>query len=316
MEAALVPVVEARVLPPSEPGSPHELAAAFLAGRKATTVRAYRAALENFAAFVGAPSVGEAARVLLAAGHGGANGLALAYRNSLLEDQLSPATVNLRLAALRSLVALARTLGLVPWTLEAPSVRSRSYRDTRGPGSGGFRAVLVAVEARGDRKAVRDRALLRLLYDLALRRAEAVALDLEDLDLQGKTLRVLGKGRTEKETLSLPAPTVAALSEWLAVRGTEPGPLFVNFDRARKGERLTGRSVARLVALYGAEAGLKVRPHGLRHAAITEALDRTGGDIRRVQRFSRHLDLRVLTRYDDNRTDLAGEVAALVAASV
>jgi integrase/recombinase XerC len=54
----------------------------------------------------------------------------------------------------------------------------------------------------------------------------------------------------------------------------------------------------------------------LRHASITEALDATGGNIRAVQRFSRHKDVRVIERYDDNRQDLAGDVARKVAASV
>ena len=56
-----------------------------------------------------------------------------------------------------------------------------------------------------------------------------------------------------------------------------------------------------------------VRPHGLRHAAITEALDLTKGNVRAVQRFSRHRDLRTLTIYDDNRQDLAGEIARQLA---
>jgi integrase/recombinase XerC len=103
---------------------------------------------------------------------------------------------------------------------------------------------------------------------------------------------------------------------WLTVRGSEPGPLFVNFDRAGKGEGFSGRSIARLVLALGAAVGLAVRPHGLRHAAITEALDLTSGDVRKVQRFSRHRDLRVLNLYDDNRADLGGEVARLVAATV
>ena len=72
--------------------------------------------------------------------------------------------------------------------------------------------------------------------------------------------------------------------------------------------------MARLVAAVGREVGLEVRPHGLRHAAITAALDATGGDLRKVARFSRHLDIRVLNHYYDNREDLGGEVARLVAA--
>jgi integrase/recombinase XerC len=54
------------------------------------------------------------------------------------------------------------------------------------------------------------------------------------------------------------------------------------------------------------------RPHGLRHEAITSALDATNGNVRAVQRFSGHSDLNTLTRYDDNRQDLGGQVAELL----
>src|SRR5439155_20366744 len=157
---------------------------------------------------------------------------------------------------------------------------------------------------------------LRLLFDLGLRRSEVVRLDRADWDRAAGTLAVLGKGRTAKVALTLPPPTQAALERWLAVRGQEPGPLFRSLDRARKGSgRLTGAGLYALVRRLGQQAGLKVWPHGLRHAAITEALDRTGGDVRAVQRFSRHRDLKTLQRYDDNRADLAGDVARRVAAA-
>ena len=98
--------------------------------------------------------------------------------------------------------------------------------------------------------------------------------------------------------------------------GIDRGPLFINFDRAGKGNgRLTSTSLYRIVRDLGKKIDLKVRPHGLRHAAITEALDLTNGNVRAVQRFSRHRDLRILNVYDDNRTDLAGEVARKVAAT-
>ena len=143
---------------------------------------------------------------------------------------------------------------------------------------------------------------------------ELVRLDLENADLAAGRLLVLGKGRSEREPITLPSPTAAALAEWIAARGAAPGPLFGNFDRAGKGSgRLTGAAVYAVVRKLGAGAGLTMRPHGLRHLAITTALDGTQGDVRRVQRFSRHRDLRVLTVYDDNRRGLAGEVAALVA---
>jgi integrase/recombinase XerC len=125
---------------------------------------------------------------------------------------------------------------------------------------------------------------------------------------------VLGKARSQKEPVTLPAPTKAALEAWLQACGTEDGPLSVNFDRAGKGRRLTGSAVYFTIRQLGTKAGLTVRPHGLRHLAITSALDLTNGDVRAVQKFSRHKDVRVLNTYDDNRQDLAGDVARLVAA--
>lgn len=285
----------------------------FLSGKSGRTLRAYGLDLQDFATFLGVDSTDKAAEALLSRGHGAANELALSWRSNLLERGLTPATVNRRLAALRSLVKLARTLGMVPWSLELAGVKSAKYRETKGPGRVGFRAVLDLAEADSTAKGLRDRVVLRLLWDLALRREEVVSLDVSNVDLSAGTLSILGKGRRERETRTLPASTVAALRAWLAVRGTTPGPLVVNMDRRTKGERLTGAGLYHLVQTLGRRAGLTVRPHGLRHAAITEALDQTGGDVRRVQRFSRHSDIRTLTTYDDNRADLAGDVAALVA---
>lgn len=285
----------------------------FLAGKSGRTLRAYSEDLRDFAAFLGVEEVKEAANLLLSKTHGSANEIALSWRASLLDRGLSPSTVNRRLSALRSLVRLARTLGLVPWALELGSLRSSKYRETRGPGLEGFRALLSLVDKDQTPKGRRDRVVLRLLWDLALRREEVVSLNVENVDLSAGTVSVLGKGRRERETLTLPSSTIAALRSWLEVRGTLPGPLVVNMDHKTKGERLTGAGLYFLVRELGSRVGLSVRPHGLRHASITEALELTGGNVRAVQRFSRHKDLRTLTVYDDNRQDLAGEVASLVA---
>lgn len=296
-----------------------ELVAAFLAGRNARTLAAYSADLEDFAAFVGAADVNAAADALLAAGHGGANATALRYRAHLQGRGLAPATINRRLAALRSLVKLARTLGVVPWALDVEGMRSEHYRDTRGPGRDGVRALLAALEGRADPKAVRDRAALRLLYDVALRRGEVVALDVADVDLAAGTLAVVGKGRTEPKPVTLSPTARDALAAWLAVRGDAPGPLFVNLDPVRTGAkartaggRLSGTSLYRAVRQLGARAGLRVWPHGLRHAAITRVLEACNGNVAHAREFSRHRDVRTLMVYDDNRSDRAGALAAII----
>ena len=285
----------------------------FLKGRSEKTQRAYGQDMEDFRRFVEAETLDEAAGLLMGKGHGEANALALDYKDNLIQRGLATNTVNRRLAALRSLVKLARTLGMVPWTLDISNVKGKAYRDTRGPGRSGYRRLLDKLDERLGAKARRDRAAVRLLYDMALRRGEVVGLDVEDVDLEAGTVEILGKGRTQKERLTIPEPTRETLAHWLEARGTEDGPLFVNFDRAGKGKRLTGTSLYRIIRDLGQDVGLTVRPHGLRHAAITEALDLTNGNVRAVQRFSRHVDVKTLNHYDDNRQDLAGEVAALVA---
>ena len=295
----------------SNPNKVTGLIQAFLTGRNPLTIRAYRQDLEDFASFMSADGVDDAARGLLTLAPGDANALALGFRIALVERGLAAATINRRLAALRAFVKLARTLGIVTWSLEIQNLKTEPGRDLRGPGRAALKRVLVELSQRTDAKAKRDLAILRLLHDLGLRRGEAVSLDLEHVDLAAGTVAVLGKGRAGRASLSLPPETKAALAGWLAARGAVPGPLFTNFDRAGKGSRLTGTSLYRLTKSLGLG-----RPHGVRHSAITEALDLMGGDVRKVARFSRHRDMRVVAAYDDNRQDLAGEVARIVASNL
>lgn len=297
----------------------------FLAGRRPNTRAAYASDLRCFAAWslqLGRPArlvtdleTAEALRRLLRAGAGPANGLILDHLNQLRQEGRSAATLNRRLAALRALVRLARLLGAVSWSLEVPGEALEAYRDTSGPGLGAVRRLLGAIEGVGA-KAARDRAIIRLLWDLGLRRGEVVSLDLEHLDSERGRLAVLGKRRSGREWETLPPESLAALSMWLGWRGSEPGPLFLNLDRAGKGSRLTTTSVYRMIRARGKAAGVEVRPHGIRHSAITTVLDLSGGNVRAAQRFSRHRDLATLLRYDDSREDLAGQMARLAAAAL
>jgi integrase/recombinase XerC len=295
-----------------------DLLAAFLAGRRPSTLRAYGKDLDDFARFLGDVDARAAADLLVTGGPGNANALALSYRAHLVGRKLAPATIARRLAALRSIVKLARTLGRVAWSLEVTAPKVESYRDCRGPGADGWRAMLAAATAAATRPiGRRNLAMLRLLHDNGLRRAEVVGLDLADVDLEGRTVQIIGKGRSEKTPITINHPTAAALARWIADRGQGPGPLFVRLDpgaaRRRPG-RLTPGRLAVAIKGIGRRAGVVrgTNPHAMRHQAITEALDRTGGDVRRVRIFSRHASLDTLLKYDDARRDDAGAIARLL----
>jgi integrase/recombinase XerC len=307
---AELPAIAARSGPLAVPAL--DLYSAVLAGRKASTVRAYTADYADFGRFVDR-SPADALDGLISLEASLAFAVVHSYRTHLLERKLSPATICRRLAALRSAVKLAAHLGRVRWSLEVESPRVESYRDTSGPGDEGYRRLRTAAEQRDGAQGRRDTAIVRLLHDLALRRNEVCGLDLADVELDRCRIWIVGKGHTERSSCTVPPRAMAALVAWIQVRGDWPGPLFTRLDRAST-SRLSGESIRLIIAGLSDEANLarRARPHGLRHQAITCALDKSGGNVRAVQRLSRHKNLNTLTKYDDNLRDLGGHLSELI----
>lgn len=143
--------------------------------------------------------------------------------------------------------------------------------------------------------ALRDRALLEVLYGGGLRVSEAVGLDLGDLDLAEGTARVRGKGGKER-LAPLGSEAARALAAYLPERAARleaagrvgEGALFLN----KNGGRLDVRSVRRLLRRRADAAGIRARvtPHTLRHSFATHLLNR-GADLRAVQELLGHEDL-------------------------
>jgi len=297
-----------------------ELIGAFLSGKSPKTVEAYKRDLEDFRVFLEAQNLSHVAKIFLCGGLHKANHTALRYKTFLVEEKkLQPTTVNRKLAALRSLTDMAYTLGMINWKVRVKNQKIVSpIRDTRGPGKTGVQKLREEVSKRTDPKGLRDKAIVHLLYDLALRRSEVVGLDLEDVDLEQGTLQILGKGRLQKETLSLPTRTRKVLKDWIEARGDSRGPLFVNFHHNGEvnGKRLTSDGLYYIVKHLGTKTGQKVRPHGLRHTSISEAVRKTqaiGMDGTKVLKFSRHKNLNTLQVYIDGVEGAQGEIAELVA---
>jgi integrase/recombinase XerC len=162
------------------------------------------------------------------------------------------------------------------------------------------RRSLDHVEQRG--LALRDRAFLELLYASGLRVSELTGLDVDDVDLAQKLVRVLGK-RSKERVVPFGRSAAEALRRWLeegrprlASRVGAPGTgaLFLN----RRGGRLTARSVARRIERWVLSAGLPrhVHPHVLRHCFATHLLG-NGADLRGIQELLGHASLSTTQRY-------------------
>lgn len=308
---AIVPITP--ILP--VPTSPDSLIQRWLARQSETTRRAYRKDIELFAAWVGIESPVDAIAQLMESGHARANQLVEAWISHQIEQGLAPSTTNRRLASIRSVVALARSFGIVEWGIDLPCRRVRAYRDTRGPGLPGVQKMVAVAGQQNGIKASRDVALLLLLFTLGLRREEVSSLNVAHFDRPGQRLHVLGKGHNEREWITVPPEVVAVLARYLDQRVALPHePLFTNLDRAGKGKRLTGSGIYRVVRRLGLLARVPgtVSPHRIRHSSITQALDLLDGDIRRTQHFSRHARIDTVVLYDDARQDHAGKIAALL----
>lgn len=242
----------------------------------------------------------------------------LQYKATLFERGLKQATVNRRLAAIKSLVNYAYQVGQCAYTLaNLKGEKVQKYRDTSGVDATVFRRVL-ALPDQETRKGKRDYALLRLLWENALRRGEVSKANFEDFDAQARVLRIRGKGRGEQvETIDLSATMVKALLVWLqeATAVKAEMPLFWALDRGHSGHRLTGSAIAQIVQKYCRMAGIDkpMSPHRIRHSSITAALDVTQGNVRKVQKLSRHANLDTLMIYDDNRTKDQLEISDLLA---
>jgi integrase/recombinase XerC len=289
--------------------------------RSPATQRAYRADLCDF--FGKEPSPAEVQQFISLP----TSELALRlnhYKADLLSRGVAEATINRCLAAIRALLKFCHRLGYAQSDGRGlvDSEKVRTYRDTRGVDVRTLQR-LVAAPGTETLAGLRDTAILRLLCENALRRADLCSASVGDFSLPERRLLILGKGRgTQKEPVTLSRATAEAIAAYLDRAdhaGDAEAPLFRNLDHRpnHKGERLTPQGLYWLVGRHGEQVGVSgLAPHKLRHSAITAALDATGGDVRRVQRLSRHANLETLQRYDDNRNDLQGEVTRTLAALI
>jgi site-specific recombinase XerD len=233
-----------------------------------------------------------------------------------LAERYAPAGANKALAALRGTLKAAWRLGLVDAetyhrAADVPTVRGERPLAGRALSAGELAALFRVCGADARANGRRDAALLAVLYAAGLRRSEATGLDVADYDAEAGTLRVRhGKGGKVR-VVPLNPQAQAALGEWLAARGNEPGSLFQAVDQAgriRPGP-MSSQAVALMLRRRGRQAHLvrPCSPHDFRRTFVSDLLD-LGTDLVTVQKLAGHSNVTTTARYD--RRPAAAQTAA------
>ena len=239
----------------------------------------------------------------------------LARIKTELAKEHTPASANVRLSHLRSLLRECRRLGLMSAEDFATATDVGQVRGDRLPRGrsltpGEIDSLLRSCQQDTSAAGVRDAALIALCYACGLRRAEVVALDLDALDRESGALKVLGKGNRER-TVYLTNGGLDAALDWISERGEGSGPLLF---RIRKGgavirERLTTQAVYDILKRRAKKAEVAdFTPHDCRRTLAGDLLDR-GVDIATVAKLLGHSQIGTTAKYD-RRPEAAKQRAA------
>jgi integrase/recombinase XerD len=256
------------------------------------TVAAYRNDLTQFFAFVaqpgqirGVPSWTEVTRDHL-----------INYILYLKEREYASATVARKVAAMKSFCHFLLRTGVIAddpaEDLDSPRVK-KQLPQTLSP-QDVDRLLELPGRLGSTPKGLRDTALLEVLYATGMRVSELANLTLDDIDLDGGTVRCVGKGNKER-VMPLHAQAVHALQQYLErgrraflLDGSDERTLFLN----PRGERLTRQGLWLIIKGYARELGLadRVTPHTLRHSFATHMLN-GGAGLREVQKLLGHANI-------------------------
>lgn len=255
--------------------------------------------------------------VLLAMDKRRASHMLLAFKGAMQSDKLAENTINRRIAAIKWFYRLAYQNEFINYTIgndEVKGYKVTQYRDTRGVSTTEFKQMLDLAKSNA-----RDTALLRLLFENALRRDEISKLIVKDFLPQTLQLRIFGKSKEQEYQLITISPKLCQIiKDYLATRGelSADSPLFVAQDNARTGIKRTPRSlsgdaISKMVARYADGIGIdrRISAHRIRHTSITASLVANKGDIPNSQKLSRHARPETLMRYWDNQQDAQGEIS-------
>jgi integrase/recombinase XerC len=263
------------------------------------TLAAYRSDLTQLAAFV-FHEKGENASAAEV------DHLLLRRYLALLGKSAKKSSIGRKLAAIRTFFRFLLRRGII--AKNPAELIATPKKEQRLPFHLNIDQATTLVEAPPDngKYALRDRAVLELLYSSGLRVSELTGLDIGDLDLAGGMVRVMGKGGKER-IVPVGSRAIQAVHEYLSRRGelAGSGPLFLN----TRGTRLNRRSVTRIVDdhVLAIAAFKHISPHVLRHTFATHMLE-GGADLRAIQELLGHASLSTTQKYTHVSIDRLMEV--------
>ena len=212
-----------------------------------------------------------------------------AYLAHLARRKLSRSSIARHLSAMRSFFKYLMREAVVdanPARTVATPKREKHLPSVMQPSDV---ALLIEQPDTSTPLGLRDRAFLELLYASGLRIAELVGIDIDDVELRARLVKVRGKGAKER-IVPFGSKAEEAIRAWLAAREApaEEEALFVNY----RGSRITQRSVRRLFDGYVRDAALRagISPHTMRHSFATHLLN-AGADLRTIQELLGHSSL-------------------------
>lgn len=221
-----------------------------------------------------------------------------------LAERYSAASANRMLSALRETVKQAWLLGQTTAdnylrVKEVENIKGSTLPAGRHVNSGEIKAIFDACIADPGPAGYRDAAIIAWMVTQGPRRSEIVGADLSDYDPESGLIKITGKGNKQR-TNYIENGAADAMSDWLKVRGAEPGPLFIPIDRHGNMEltRLSPQAIYNMVNRRIAQAAIRdFSPHDLRRTYISDGLD-AGVDLATAAKTVGHSSPLTTARYD------------------
>lgn len=235
-----------------------------------------------------------------------------------LAEVYRPATANKILSALRGTLREAWRLGLMSAddlhrAIDLKRIKGETLPAGRELSRGEIKALMHACSQDPTPAGTRDAAIIALMYSTGLRRDEVVELSIDDYDPETGDLVIHGK-RNKDRSAYLENGQYEAMRDWLAIRGTEEGPLFLAINKGGKihGGKLTSQAIYNMLFKRAQEAEVKsFSPHDLRRTWITHQIA-NGADLVTLSKLAGHSDVKTTARYDRSPEDAKRKVAGLI----